>query len=94
MRVKEDYNNAEFAAHQLHYYLGLSEKNQRHFLGMEYLRLGRGSQRYLALIFNCSRNRIARGLSEIQAMTASSEIADYGRQRKEGGGRKKRGSDT
>lgn len=66
----------------------LAEKARRHFLAMEYKRLGRGSQSYLAKVFRCSRCTITRGVSELET---GKEI-DYSRQRDKGGGRKKKSS--
>ena len=66
----------------------LSEKARRHFLAIQYKRLGRGSQRYIAKIFGCSRITITKGLSELEE-TDSCNI-DYSHQRKPGGGRKKK----
>jgi hypothetical protein len=67
---------------------GLSEKARRHFLALQYKQLGEGSQRYLAQIFNCSRITITTGVQEIEG--ADESTFDYGRQRKAGGGRKKK----
>ena len=67
---------------------GLPEKPRRHFLALQYKQLGEGSQRYLAEIFNCSRITITTGVQEIEGSDGST--FDYGRQRKAGGGRKKR----
>jgi hypothetical protein len=71
------------------YYQGLPEKARRHFLGQEYLHLGPGSQRYLAGVFECSRDTIQKGSREVSAEDFE---ADYSRQRAEGGGRKKKSS--
>lgn len=64
----------------------LSEKGRRHFLAMEYKRLGRGSQQYVAKVFGCSRWTITKGVGELKG----DPDLDYSRQRKAGGGRKKR----
>lgn len=66
----------------------LSEKARRHFLAIQYKQLGRGSQRYIAEIFGCSRITITKGLRELEQ--ADSNSIDYSRQRKPGGGRKKK----
>lgn len=64
----------------------MPEKARRHFLAMEYKRLGAGSQGYLAKVFGCSRWTITKGVAELD----SGEPIDYSRQRKAGGGRKKK----
>jgi hypothetical protein len=92
MRVKAAYYNAETAAVKLKYYQGLEEKYQRHFLCQEYGSLGKGSQRYLAALYKCSRNRITRGCAELSALQAAAVSVDYSRQRKIGGGAKKKKS--
>lgn len=87
MRKRKEYYESDFLEKQLSYYASMSEKQRRHFLAMEYLRLGIGSQRYLASIFNCSRKTILKGVREL---SEDNYEADYSRQRKAGGGRKKR----
>ena len=72
---------------QLQRYATLGEKSKRYFLAYEYLRLGVGSQRYLARIFHSSKDRIRRGVKEVQEPGFS---PDYNKQRIAGGGRKKR----
>lgn len=73
---------------KLIYYKSLPEKARRHFLALEYVRLGVGSQRYLAEVFGCSRNTITKGKRELAAHAGNS--IDYSRQRKAGAGRKKK----
>jgi len=73
---------------KLKYYKSLPEKARRHYLGLEYSHLGRGSQRYLAKIFSCSRHTIRSGYQEI--LSSDTAIFDYKRQRQSGGGRKKK----
>ena len=64
----------------------LPEKARRHFIALEYKRLGHGSQTYLSKVFGCSRWTITKGVNEL----GSAVTLDYSRQRKAGGGRKKR----
>ncbi len=85
-RIK-DYYDSDFLAKQLKYYGVLPEEQRRHFLAMEYERLGKGSQRYLSRVFKCDRRTITKGLNELQ--TSDYQI-DYSRQRLSGGGRKKK----
>ncbi len=68
----------------------LSEKARRHFLALQYRQLGKGSQRYIAKIFGCSRITITKGLRELEK--GGEEVFNYTRQRKAGGGRKKKKS--
>jgi hypothetical protein len=86
-RVKVNYYSPTERIVQLQHYQSLSERQQRHFLGFEYKRLGIGSQRYLSEVFACSRMRIGKGYQEIETNTLSTQC--HG-QRKAGGGRKKR----
>ncbi len=89
-RILKVYYTEGFKLKQLYYYSGLSEKQQRHFLGMEYERLGQGSCLYLSKVFSCSRNRIISGRSELSAHQKSGIAINYERQRKAGGGAKKK----
>jgi DNA invertase Pin-like site-specific DNA recombinase len=84
-RAKSHYA-ADFLEKQLSYYQSLPEKQRRHFLAMEYERLGEGSKRYLARIFGCHRQTINKGLREL---SENNYETDYTRQRVAGGGRKK-----
>ena len=85
------YYEEDFLEHQLKYYKSLLEKQRRHFLAMEYERLGKGSQRYISRVFGCDRRTITKGLSELRS---SNYRVDYTRQRASGGGRKKRVVDS
>jgi hypothetical protein len=64
MRPKINYYTLAVELAKVRYYQGLSEKQQRHFLGMEYIMLGRGSKLYLSKLYQCSRNRITLGYVE------------------------------
>ena len=87
MRRKKEHYESDFVEKQLNHYASMLEKQRRHFLAMEYLRLGVGSQRYLASVFNCSRKTILKGVREL---SENNYEADYSRQRVAGGGRKKK----
>ena len=87
MSKKKEYYESDFIEKQLNYYRSLPEKQRRHFLAMEYERLGVGSKRYVAGIFGCSRQTINKGLQEL---SEHNYTVDYARQRGAGGGRKKR----
>jgi hypothetical protein len=86
-RPKIVYYSEEEVIQKKRYYNNLPEKMRRHFLGQEYLHLSKGSQRYLSSIFECSRHTIRKGVEEIQKGNSS---ISYTRQRKVGGGRKKK----
>lgn len=87
MSRAKSYYEDDFLEKQQSYYRSLSEKQRRHFLAMEYERLGFGSKRYLARVFSCHRQTINKGLLEL---SESNYETDYSRQRVEGGGRKKK----
>jgi biotin operon repressor len=87
MRIKKEYYETDFVAKQHSFYASLPEKQRRHFLALEYERLGVGSQRYLARVFGCSRKTISKGLRELAEHHYQ---VDYSRQRIAGGGRKKK----
>lgn len=84
-RVK--YPSIELEHRQVEYFRNLPEKQRRHFLAMEFLRLGPGSQRYLADLFKCGRQTIRNGVKELKE---SNFDIDYTYQRSAGGGRKKK----
>lgn len=84
--MKEYYTELEIEQ-KVKYYKSLREKARRHFLALEYSSLGRGSQRYIALIYGCARDTIIKGGKEL---AISEGKIDYSRQRKVGGGRKKK----
>lgn len=81
------YETEEIERQKINYFSSLPEKQRRHFLAQEYLRLGEGSQRYLSKLFGCSRQTLVTGLKDLKANDFK---IDYSRQRKPGGGRKKR----
>ena len=87
MQKPKSYYAGEFLEKQLSYYRSLPEKQRRHFLAMEFNRLGIGSKRYLARVFGAARQTIRKGLQEL---SENNYEADYSRQRETGGGRKKK----
>ena len=87
MSKAKTYYEDDFLEKQLSYYRSLPEKQRRHFLAMEFERLGIGSKHYLARVFGAARQTIRKGLREL---AESNYEADYSRQRVEGGGRKKK----
>ncbi len=87
MSKAKTYYEDDFLEKQLSYYRSLPEKQRRHFLAMEFERLGEGSKRYLARVFGAARQTIRKGLREL---AESNYEADYSRHREIGGGRKKK----
>jgi len=87
MSKAKSYYAADFLEKQLSYYVNLPEKQRRHFLAMEYERLGVGSKRYLSRVFGAARQTIRKGVREL---SENNYKGDYTRQRAAGGGRKKR----
>lgn len=89
MGIGKNFYDSDFLEKQLKYYTSLPEKQKRHFLAMEYERLGEGSKHYLSRVFGCDRQTINAGLKELRS---SDYQIDYSRQRSVGGGRKKKKS--
>lgn len=87
MANRKNFYNEQILAGLIKYIKNLPEKQRRHYIAMEYIRLGRGSQRYLAETFGCARQIIVNGVKEIQSPDFK---PDYTRQRSKGGGRKKK----
>lgn len=83
--------NEEREEQMLFHFRQLSEKNQRHYAGLEADRLGYGGQKYISELFDISPLRIRRGLQELQDPTLLSDIPE-GKERRSGGGRKKKKS--
>ena len=65
----------------------LSEKDRRRFAALEAVRLGRGGTRYIAELLGCSTRTIERGVAELDALPHDPAA---GRERRPGGGRKKK----
>jgi hypothetical protein len=87
MGKEKCFYDSDFLEKQIKYYTGLPEKQRRHFVAMEYERLGKGSKRYLSRVFGCDRQTINHGLRDLHS---DNYKVDYSRQRAVGGGRKKR----
>lgn len=69
----------------------LSEKDQRHYAGIESMKLGRGGQSYISQLFGISRFRIRMGERELKNPDLYNQIPK-GKERRKGGGRKKKKS--
>jgi hypothetical protein len=75
---------------QLHF-SRLAEKDRRQYAALESLRLGRGGTTYIGLLLGIDRGTIIQGKKELLALTELEQIPG-GRQRRPGGGRKKKDS--
>jgi hypothetical protein len=67
----------------------LPEKARRHYAAEEALKLGHGGVSYLSNLFSIERNTIMKGQKELRTLNEGAVI-DYIRQRKPGGGSKKK----
>jgi len=67
------------------FYKTLSEKDQRRYMGLESLKLGEGSKKYIYKLFESDYHRLQKGIEELK----SDEALSQKRVRREGGGRKK-----
>jgi hypothetical protein len=85
--VEKKFYDDEILERYIKFFKNLPEKQRRHFIALEYLRLGRGSQRYLATTFGCARQVIVDGAKEVQVPDFN---PDYSRQRRKGAVEKKR----
>ncbi|MCX7125606.1 MAG: hypothetical protein NTU49_07655 [Gammaproteobacteria bacterium] len=48
------------------FYLGLDEKNKRHYAALEAEKLGHGGIVYVSNLFDCSRQTIHSGIEELK----------------------------
>ena len=87
MGTKKSFYDAPILEYQKKYFATLPEKQRRYFLAFEYLKFGRGSQRYLAKAYGAARQVIVDGVKEI---TTQGFQPNYHQQRRPGGGRKKK----
>lgn len=67
----------------------LSEKEQRHYAAIEAQKLGHGGKRYIVRLLEISTRTLYKGISELVDESKYSEIP-IGKQRRTGGGRKKK----
>ncbi len=70
---------------QLHY-SRLSEKDRRHYAALESLKLGRGGVDYISEILLIDKKTLWQGRKEL----LEQQPVEVGRQRRKGGGRKKK----
>jgi len=67
----------------------LSEKEQRQYAAIEAQKLGHGGKRYIVRLLEISTRTLYKGISELVDESKYSEIP-IGKQRRTGGGRKKK----
>lgn len=82
------YNQEIEAAMQLHY-SQLNQKDKRHYAAVETMKLSYGGQSYISNLLGISRYSIRMGIIEIKHPEILAEIP-VGKQRRPGGGRKKK----
>jgi hypothetical protein len=73
---------------QLHY-SRLGEKDRRQYAALEALKLGRGGTTYICKVLGVDRGTVIQGRKELMGDSDTSPIPP-GRQRRAGGGRKKK----
>lgn len=67
----------------------LSEKEQRHYAAIEAQKLGHGGKRYIVRLLGISTRTLYKGIRELVDESKYAEIPK-GKQRRPGGGRKKK----
>jgi hypothetical protein len=85
--MKKRYDTATEILMQLHY-SRLPEKERRHYVALEVIKLGHGGQLYMRELFKISQKTIEKGIRELRDVKLYSQIPE-GKQRRSGGGRKK-----
>lgn len=73
----------------LRHFSSLQEKEKRHYAAIEAQKLGHGGRKYISDLFGISEYRIRTGIRELENPALLVDIP-YGKQRRVGGGRKKR----
>lgn len=71
------------------YYSTLAEKVARHYASVEALKLGYGGISYLSRLFDIHRTVLYKGIKELSIPSLLEQIPS-GKQRRTGGGRKKK----
>jgi transposase len=74
------------------YYGRLSEKDRRHYAAVEAIKLGYGGVSCIIRLLGVNRNTIMKGIKELEQAEECAQAIDSHRQRKVGGGRKKKTS--
>jgi hypothetical protein len=86
-----DYSKEVKHAMRLHY-RQLREKDRRRYAAVEALKLGYGGISYISRLLSVDRKTILEGKKELQVLTPPAQME--GRQRRAGGGRKKKDGKT
>jgi hypothetical protein len=81
--------NEETEAQMKVFFFSLSEKERRHYAACEAIKLGWGGKSYISELFQISHFRIRTGEKELNTPDLLAQIP-IGKQRRIGGGRKKR----
>ena len=81
--------NAEQEEKMVLLFSNLNEKDQRQYAAIEAEKLGYGGQRYISKLFKINRFRVRSGQKELNKPELLNEIP-VGKQRRIGGGRKKK----
>lgn len=81
--------NQETESKMLFHFSQLNEKEKRHYVALEALKLGEGGKTYVRQLFGISDYLIRKGISELVDKTLLDEIPE-GKLRRIGGGRKKK----
>jgi hypothetical protein len=82
------YSEATTKLMQLHY-SRLSEKDRRQYAAVEAIKLGHGGVTYISKLLKVDRNTIIEGKKELMVLAQYEQIPE-GKQRRPGGGRKKK----
>lgn len=83
----EEFSNSTKIVMQL-YYSRLSERERRQYAALESMKLGHGGITYISIVLGVDRKTIIQGRKDLNRALNDPSIVK-GRQRKEGGGRKK-----
>lgn len=81
--------NQEVEAQMRLLFSSLNEKEKRHYASQEASKLGYGGKKYISTLLGISEARIRRGQAELTNKEKYAEIP-VGKQRRQGGGRKKK----
>jgi predicted HTH transcriptional regulator len=85
--MRKPYTRSIEVLMELHY-SRLSEKDKRHYVALEVVKLGHGGQIYIQELLKVSQKTIEKGIRELNDPGYYSQIPE-GKQRRKGGGRKK-----
>ena len=74
------------------HYSRLREKDRRQYAAVEAMKLGYGGVSYISRLLSVDRKTILEGKKELLQMATAQEQTDREKQRRAGGGRKKKGN--